>query len=109
MCSCSWDSSVIGYLTASGRNVSLLSRMARPPTSEHVLNLVRDVWDMVVGLLLPHCVEGTGHGCDQLCGSTTGGASVPLQGVIACTARGGGRLLRPSCPTRSQASTSQAW
>ena len=34
------DSSMIGYMTASGRNVSLLRRMARPSSSVHVSNYV---------------------------------------------------------------------
>ena len=42
------------------------------------VELVRDVWDMIVGLLEQHCIEGTAHGCDEPCGSAKGGASVPL-------------------------------
>ena len=52
------DSSMIGYLIASGRNVSLLSKMARPSLVRVRVELVRDVWDMVVGLLQQHFVEG---------------------------------------------------
>ena len=73
------DSSAIGYLSAFGRNVSLLSKMAKFFPVRVRFELIRDVWNMINCFLQHNDVEGTAHCCDQLCGLATGGASVPLK------------------------------
>ena len=72
------DSSMIGYLTESGRNVSLLRRMAKTSVVRVRVELVRDAQEMVVCLLQQHSAKGAAHDCDELCGLATGCASVPL-------------------------------
>ena len=59
------DYSMIGS-TASDRNVSLLKRMARPPSSEYVLNWSEMCGTCSGGLLEQGSVKGAAHGCDQL-------------------------------------------
>ena len=71
------DSSMIGYLTESSRNVSLLRRMAKTSVVRVRVELVRDAREMVVRLLQQHIAKGAAHDCDELCGLATGCASVP--------------------------------
>ena len=68
---------VIGYLTAQGRNV--FEENGQSSVVRVRVELVRGMRDMVVDVMELNSVGGAARGRDQLRGSWTSTASVPLQ------------------------------
>ena len=68
---------VIGYLTAQGRNV--FEENGQSSVVRVRVELVRGMRDMVVDVMEQNSVGGAARGRDQLRGSWTSTASVPLQ------------------------------
>ena len=68
---------VIGYLTAQGRNV--FEESGQSSVVRVRVELVRGMRDMVVDVMEQNSVGGAARGRDQLRGSWTSTASVPLQ------------------------------
>ena len=90
------DSSMIGYLIASGRNVSLLRTMARSPSSEYALNWAEmcGTWSCAscsnTTLKAPHMAVTSSVGWRRQRSTVE---------VTTCTAHGVGR---GSCPTEDR-------
>ena len=68
---------VIGYLTAQGRNV--FEESGQSSVVRVRVELVRGMRDMVVDVMEQNSVGGAARGRDQLRGSWTSTASVPLR------------------------------
>ena len=68
---------VIGYLTAQGRNV--FEEFGQSSVVRVRVELVRGMRDMVVDVMEQNSIGGAARGRDQLRGSWTSTASVPLQ------------------------------